>query len=246
MQTSVNDLTLSQSFLMKVINGIPDPIFIKDRQHRWLFFNDAFCDFLGHSRETLLGRSDYDFFPPHQAEIFWQQDELTFTTGIPQENEEHFTNTRGETYLIATKKSVFEDDTGNTLLIGTIRDISKRKEAELKLQQANEDLELRVEVRTAKLQQLVARLQQEMSDREASEERFRAIFENSGMGIAVVGPDLKFRQANPCWQQLLGYSEAELSHMTPQNLTLPEDWAIEQPLALACIRGTQDSFQREQ
>ncbi|HEY9807249.1 MAG TPA: PAS domain S-box protein, partial [Candidatus Obscuribacterales bacterium] len=66
------------------------------------------------------------------------------------------------------------------------------------------------------------------------------------MGIAVMGPDLKFRQANSCWQQLLGYSAAELSHMTPQDLTLPEDWAIEQPLALACITGTQDSFQREQ
>ncbi|MEP0815702.1 MULTISPECIES: PAS domain S-box protein [Trichocoleus] len=384
MQTSVNDLTLSQSFLMKVINGMPDPIFIKDRQHRWLFLNDAFCEFLGHSRETLLGKSDYDFFPQHQSEVFWRQDELTFTTGRPQENEESFTNIRGETYVIATKKSVFVDDTGNTLLIGSIRDISaakrvenerqqieaerqrsalalqqreeqvrlfiehtpaavamldremrylmvsrrwledyglgdrdiqgcchydlfpevpdrwrevhqrclagaveccdeevfaradgtadwlkwevrpwyertgevgglimftqvitKRKQAELALQQANEELECRVEVRTAKLQQLVARLQQEIGDREASEERFRAIFENSGMGIAVVGPDLKFRQANSCWQQLLGYNAAELPTMTPQDLTLPEDWAIEEPLCLACIMGTRDSFQRE-
>ncbi|HEY9858410.1 MAG TPA: PAS domain S-box protein, partial [Candidatus Obscuribacterales bacterium] len=127
MQISVNDLTLSQSFLMKVINGIPDPIFIKDRQHRWLFLNDSFCNFLGHTRETLLGKSDYDFFPQQQAEVFWQQDELTFTTGMPQENEESFTNARGETYIIATKKSVFVDDTGNTLLIGTIRDISAAK-----------------------------------------------------------------------------------------------------------------------
>src|SRR6476646_2777165 len=131
MQTSVTDLTLSQSFLMKVINGIPDPIFIKDRQHRWLFFNDAFCEFLGQSREILLGQSDYDFFPQQQAEVFWQQDELTFTTGVPQENEENFTNTRGETYIIATKKSDFVDDTGNTLLIGTIRDISKAKRDEV-------------------------------------------------------------------------------------------------------------------
>ncbi|HEY9748331.1 MAG TPA: PAS domain S-box protein [Allocoleopsis sp.] len=378
MQTSVNDLTLSQSFLMKVINGIPDPIFIKDRQHRWLFLNDAFCEFLGHSRETLLGKSDYDFFPQQQAEVFWQQDELTFTTGVPQENEESLTNARGETHIVATKKSVFEDDTGNTLLIGTIRDINdrkqieverqqsalalhqreeqvrlfvehtpaavamldremryllvscrwledyglgdrdiqgcchydifpevpdrwkeihqrclggaveccdeeaflradgtadwlkwevrpwydrtgevgglimftqvitKRKQAELALQQANEELELRVEVRTAKLQQLVARLQQEMSDREASEERFRAIFENSGMGIAVIGPDLKFRQANACWQQLLGYSATASPDRTLQDLTLPEDWAIEQPLVLACVMGTRDTFQREQ
>jgi hypothetical protein len=31
----------SREFLAKIVNGVADPIFVKDRQHRWIFLNDA-------------------------------------------------------------------------------------------------------------------------------------------------------------------------------------------------------------
>lgn len=40
-----------------------------------------------------------------------------------------------------------------------------------------------------------------------SEERFRAICENAGIGIAVVGTDLKFVQINPFFQRFLQKSD---------------------------------------
>ena len=39
--------------LQALIDGIPDPLFFKDRQHRWVAFNRAFCAMLGRSREEL-------------------------------------------------------------------------------------------------------------------------------------------------------------------------------------------------
>ncbi|MEH1901837.1 MAG: PAS domain S-box protein [Nostoc sp.] len=119
----------SLAFLHEMINGISDPIFVKDRQHRWVLLNDAYCDFVGHSREELIGKSDYDFFPQAEADVFRQKDELVFTANITNENQDLFTDAQGIAHLISTKKSCFEDETGNKFLVGSIRDIILQNEA---------------------------------------------------------------------------------------------------------------------
>ncbi|MEH2246380.1 MAG: PAS domain S-box protein [Nostoc sp.] len=119
----------SPAFLHQMINSISDPIFVKDRQHRWILLNDAYCDFIGHSREELIGKSDDDFFPQAEADVFWQKDELVFTANITNENQDLFTDAQGITHLISTKKSCFEDETGNKFLVGSIRDIILQNEA---------------------------------------------------------------------------------------------------------------------
>ena len=47
-------------FFDNILNYIPDLIFVKDASHRWVYVNDAFCTALGHRRETLIGKTDYD------------------------------------------------------------------------------------------------------------------------------------------------------------------------------------------
>ncbi|MEH2349046.1 MAG: PAS domain S-box protein [Nostoc sp.] len=115
--------TFSLAFLYQTIDAISDPIFVKDRQHRWVLINDTYCDFVGYSREELIGKSDYDFFPQAEADVFRQKDELVFTTNITNENQHLFTDAQGITHLISTKKSCFEDETGNKFLVGSVRDI---------------------------------------------------------------------------------------------------------------------------
>ena len=63
-------LQSSQEFLNNIIDGIPDPIIVKDKQHKWVVVNKSFCNMLGHDREEMIGLSDYDFFPPQQAADF--------------------------------------------------------------------------------------------------------------------------------------------------------------------------------
>ena len=115
---------LSQGFLVEIINSISEPIFVKDRQHRWIFLNDAFSELTGYNREELIGKSNYDFYSVEQADIFWQEDEFIFTSGISSNDERYFTDARGEVYIAYTKKSVFNDEFGNQFLVVTIKKIS--------------------------------------------------------------------------------------------------------------------------
>ncbi|MBR8834977.1 MAG: PAS domain S-box protein [Stigonema ocellatum SAG 48.90 = DSM 106950] len=174
----------SVGFLLQIINGIADPVFVKDRRHCWVLLNDTFCDFIRHSREELLGKSDYDFFPQQEADVFWDTDELVFTTGMTNENEEHFTDACGVKHVISTKKSLFVDGTGNKFLVGTIRDITKnvtkyqRVEAELGhsqqlLQFAYAKMETLVLVRTQQLEQINEALQAKIAQHEETEAALR-------------------------------------------------------------------------
>ncbi|MBD2436168.1 CHASE2 domain-containing protein [Nostoc sp. FACHB-110] len=128
------ELKRSREFLHQVINSIPDPIFVKNEQHKWIVLNDAYCKFIGYPDNVLLDKSYYEFFPKHEADIFHQQDQLVFFTQKAQENEEEFTDAAGKTHLIATKRSLHKDAAGNIFLVGVIRDITQRKliEEELK------------------------------------------------------------------------------------------------------------------
>jgi PAS domain S-box-containing protein len=92
--------------------------------------NDAECILAGRSREQILGRSDYDFFPAEQVDVFWEKDELVFETGEENINEEEITDAQGNKRVILTKKRLYRDRDGNQYIVGIIRDITERKQAE--------------------------------------------------------------------------------------------------------------------
>jgi PAS domain S-box-containing protein len=126
----------SREYLDKVINSIPDPIFVKDREHRWVLLNDDFCSFIGHKREELLGKTDHDIFPQGQAEIFWKTDEDVFVSGAENINEEILTDARGSSRTIVTKKALYVDRAGGAFIVGMIRDITESKNAEKAVKEA--------------------------------------------------------------------------------------------------------------
>ncbi len=130
----------SKEFLHHVINTIPDPIFVKNEQHQWIVLNEAYCRFIGYPNKLLIEKSDYDFFPQHEADVFRQQDDLVFRTQQPQEHEEEFTNADGQTHQIATKRSLHKDSAGNFFLVGVIRDITQRKLMEERLKRTAAEL----------------------------------------------------------------------------------------------------------
>ena len=111
-------------FLQKVLDSLEDPIFMKDRQHRWVVFNTAFCQLLGRPREELLGKSDPDFFPPEQVEVFWANDDELFDSGEGNEKEEILTDEEGVEHTIWTRKHPVHVDGEVVGLIGIISDIT--------------------------------------------------------------------------------------------------------------------------
>jgi len=121
-------------FLNGVLDSIPDPVFIKDENHNWVLLNNASCIFFGHTREQLIGKSDYDFFPAEEADVYWEVDNKVFVTGKEILNEELQTNPiTGLKQILSTKKNLFVDSKGNKFIVGVIRDITQQKIAEEQL-----------------------------------------------------------------------------------------------------------------
>jgi two-component system sensor histidine kinase/response regulator len=72
---------------------------------------------------------------------------------------------------------------------------------------------------------------------EASEQNFRQIFEEAPIGMAVVGLDERFRQANAALCDMLDYSEEELTQRTPLDVTHPGDLALSRKFAEVMSNG---------
>jgi PAS domain S-box-containing protein len=122
--------TDSRNFLDQIVNAIADPIFVKDREHRWVLVNQSFCEFLGQPRAYFIGKSDLDVLPEREARIFWDTDERVLTAGIESINEEKITDSQGRTHIVVTKKARYTDTAGQRFIVGIISDISERKQVE--------------------------------------------------------------------------------------------------------------------
>jgi PAS domain S-box-containing protein len=142
----------SKDYLNKIINSIGDPIFVKDRQHRYVLVNDAHCNIAGLEREKIIGSTSHDLFPKDQADVFWEKDEEVFETGRENVNEERVTDAQGNVRTVVTRKTLHMDKTENKFLVGIARDITDRKRIEDELRLAQGDLEKRVQERTAELE----------------------------------------------------------------------------------------------
>ncbi len=127
-------LVESKNYLYKIIDSLAEPIFVKDRQHRWVLLNNANCNLIGHPRDELIGKTDHDFFPKSEADVFWLKDEAVFTTGKENINEEKITDAKGEVHTIITKKTLYTNEQGEKFIVGISNDITERKRAEQDLQ----------------------------------------------------------------------------------------------------------------
>ena len=161
-----------------ILDALPDPVFVKDEQHRWTILNDALCRFMGYTSDQLLGKSDFDFFPREEAEVFWAKDDETFASGAENVNEELFTDSSGTRHTISTKKSVYRDPgTGRQILVGIIRDVTEAKRTAEELRGYREHLEDIVRERTDDLATTNAQLVREAQERVRVETMQAAIFE---------------------------------------------------------------------
>ncbi len=97
---------------------------------------------------------------------------------------------------------------------------------------------------------LYAQLRQENSERaraeeelRKSEERWRAIFESSALGIALTDLDGRFVAANPAYVKLLGYSEAELRELSFRTITHEDDRKENLEILTELFEGKRTSFE---
>ena len=91
---------------------------------------------------------------------------------------------------------------------------------------------------------ITARKRTEEALRE-SEARFRAMFKGAPIGIALVDMQRTVQQSNPALQEMSGFSEAELRHFRPGELTHPDDWEADHVLFTELMAGKINRYQVE-
>ncbi|MCU0230345.1 MAG: PAS domain-containing protein [Acidobacteria bacterium] len=155
-----------RALLQGLLDAIPDLVFYKDLQFRYLGCNAAFLRYAGVSREELLGKDDYDLFTPDDATWYRSIDRRVIETGVPAAVEEWVPFPDGARLLYETVKTLVRDADGRPLcLVGVARDITARKQAAEANERLNELLEQRVQDRTTQLTQTIADLQNEILER---------------------------------------------------------------------------------
>jgi PAS domain S-box-containing protein len=82
-------------------------------------------------------------------------------------------------------------------------------------------------------------------DLRESEERFRATFDQSAMGIGHVGPDGRIVRINRKYREILGYSEEELQALTIGDITHPDDREESMNLFRQMLEGKLGSYSLE-
>ncbi len=133
MLLSYRDSLKNEEFLDKIVEHIPDMIFVKDASTlRFLRFNSAGERLLGYTREELIGKNDYDFFPREEADFFAAKDRQVLEGGklidIPEET---ILTRNNETRFLHTKKMPIMDESGTVqYLLGISEDITESRQAE--------------------------------------------------------------------------------------------------------------------
>ncbi len=130
-------------FLDAVIEHIPDMVFVKDAAHlAFTRFNRAGEQLLGVLRKDLLGKNDFDFFPPAEAEFFQAKDRETLNSKqLVEIAEEPIKTARGQRWLHTKKVPILDDDGTPLYLLGISQDITDRKRADTELRRAKDDAE---------------------------------------------------------------------------------------------------------
>ncbi|MDQ7821483.1 MAG: PAS domain S-box protein [Candidatus Eremiobacteraeota bacterium] len=118
-------------FMQKVIDGIPNPFYFKNRNGVYEGCNREFEAFTGKPRQDLIGRTASDIFPPPLSEKFMEMDRILMEDQATQNYEISFQDKEGTTrYAIVNNAPFINYDGSLSGLLGFIIDITGRKHAE--------------------------------------------------------------------------------------------------------------------
>lgn len=164
------ELRKSASEMRTLIHAIPDIVYFKNRDGRYLIVNRTFEDFFHITSDEAFGKTDQDILPPNLAEACLDSDKEAIKTGNTVHSEEYLKTESGENIIFESIKTPLSDDKGNVIgIVGISRDITERIKAEQKLKRAHDELETRVKERTEDLSRANLQLKKEIKERKLTQ-----------------------------------------------------------------------------
>ncbi|AKG23540.1 PAS domain S-box protein [Calothrix sp. 336/3] len=225
-------LRQSQRRYASLVEGAPVGIFRTDAQGSCLYVNDRWSDITGLSGEEAFGNGWIHALYSEDREKVVAEWQHTIQTNHPFRLEYRFQRPDGHITWVHGQAVVEKgDDEEIAGYIWTITDISEQqaalselRQAELKLQQLNQDLEKRVLQRTAALQKREAQLQD--------------FFDNAMDLIQSVSPSGKILFVNRAWQETLGYDNDDIQWLSIFDIIHIDSRPHYQEMMQALLDGT--------
>ncbi len=180
-----------RNLIRTIIDQIPDSIYARDADNRFVLANKSVALRMGASTpDELIGKTDADFYPPDQAKRLATADSVIYKGHSLINVEEEIKTRDGLRRVLLTSKVPFRDTEGKvTLLVGTGRDITNYKRMEEALRH--------------------------------SEDKFAAAFAQNPAAIVMTHlDDGKFIEVNDTWVRLYGYSRDEVIGKTFGELSV--------------------------
>jgi phosphoserine phosphatase RsbU/P len=131
----------SEALYHSLVETLPQNIFRKDLDCRFTFANQQFCKTLGHPLETIIGKTDFDFFPAEMAAKYQLDDRRVLTTGKPYDTVEEHQPPGGGKIYVQVVKTPLRDANGQIIGLQAIFwDITQQRMAEERIRKANQAL----------------------------------------------------------------------------------------------------------
>jgi PAS domain S-box-containing protein len=135
--------------LRTLVDNLPDRIYVMDAQGRKILSNSADWHASGgRSMEDVIGKTDFDIYPPDLAANYWALDQTVIDTGTSIINrEEPGLDSQGNPVWVLSSKVPLRDGQGNIIgLVGIGRDITERKQVDEQIRRRLAELEVLHEV----------------------------------------------------------------------------------------------------
>jgi len=173
-------LAEERDLLQALIDNIPDHIYFKDDKNQFIRVNKARAEFSGTIPESMIRKTDFDFFPHQQAEAASANDNWVMKFNKPLvDKEEKITHADGTEHWLSATKIPQHNEKGQIIgTMGISRNITERKKAEEELK--------------------------------SSEERLKILFEFAPDGLYLTDLEGTFVDSNKAAEELFGYKREEL------------------------------------
>jgi len=208
----------SENTFRTVTNSVRDAIVMLDESGRVSFWNSAASDLFGFQRDEIMGMELHDFIASGQM-----KDQITAgMNGFRKKGTGHLfegvhelpaRRKDGSEFIAELSVNYLEMD-GARFALGTLRDITHRKQAEDEIRGLNEDLDKRVRQRTTDLE-LANR---ELQDRGTELKKLSHAIEQSPAIVVITDIEGIIQYVNPAFTRTTGYTRQEAVGQNPRIL----------------------------
>ena len=205
----ITDRVLARQSLQRyahMVEAAKDGICLVDTDYRYQIINSTYREWYGHDDLPILGQTIAEVLGQDNFEHRLKSLHDRCLQGETIRYADWFSLPDQERCFRSVTMTPYVENNGDiTGIVTSIRDLTSLKQSELRQQQLLED-----------------RVQAEMAQRQ-SEAGFKAVFEQSAVGMAQIALDGTYLKVNPAFCQLLDCQAADLIGKHYAEVTYPDD-----------------------